>query len=114
MDKLAKISFIIALLVILLLIILSQQIQPKVIDIKDVKNMGLYKQVAIIGEMITISNYDEFQIILIQDNTGLIKVTSNSKEQINKTTDEILVIGKTDEYNGEIQIQANKIMILED
>ena len=114
MDKLTKISFIIALLGILLLIILSQQIQPKVVDIKDVKNMSLYKQVAVIGEMITVSNYDEFQVILIQDDTGLIKVTSNSKEPINKTTDEILVIGKTDEYKGEIQIQANKIIILED
>ena len=113
MEKLVKISFIIALVGILILIILSQQISPEIINVEDAKNMSVHKPVAITGRILSVNDYDGFQVLLLQDSTGIMKITSYSKKPIDKPTEEVLIIGKIDIYQEEKQVQADKIIIIE-
>jgi len=112
MEKLLKISFILSLLGILILIALSQQLEPRLYNIEDLSQKNLNLRVQIKGTMTSINNYDEFQTMLIKDNTGIISVISNSKTPLNKSSLEILIIGTVTEYQDRVQITADKIIEL--
>ena len=114
MEKLLKISFISSLIGILVLIIIVNSIPVRLIPINNVDETYLGKRIAIQGKIFSITNYDDqnFQTMILKNESALIHVISNSKVPINKTLDTLRIIGKVELYKNELQINADKIEIL--
>ncbi len=112
MDKIAKISFILSLIGILVLMILTSIISPReILPIKNLNETMLNKQVAVQAEIIQVRNYEGFQILTLRDASGIIKATAFSKTPLNKTnSQEVIVTGKITKYEDDIQIAADKII----
>jgi DNA/RNA endonuclease YhcR with UshA esterase domain len=110
--NLLKISLTISLIGILLLLLISNILEPKLLQIKDIKENLIDKNVKLEGKISNIQAYKEsdFQIISIKDKTGKIDVTLDKiiNLNINQT---IIVIGKVTLYKGFLEIQANKIIL---
>lgn len=111
MEKLLKISFAVSLVGILFLLFLQTQINPRVISIKNITEDNLNERVAVIGNITKVANFEEkdFQILTLKDATGTIEVVSNSKIPLEKM-ENVVVIGKIQEYNNTLQINADKIL----
>jgi len=108
-----KTTLLISLIGILFLLILSNFLQPRLIEIKDINDNLLNKKVRVQGEILNIKNYEDssFQVISIRDETGKIDLTTN--KILNLTNSQrIAVIGTVTEYNQYLQIQADKIFLI--
>jgi len=94
-----------------LLLFLSNILPPKTINIQDINNKSLNKKVQIQGQTINIKNYEEsdFQILTLRDETGEIDVTLDNIANLTKNKN-IQVIGTIIEYNGRMEIHADKII----
>lgn len=114
MKNLFKISLAISVVGICLLLFIANVLQPRLIKISDINNKLLNKKVQIQGEVYSIKKYEEsnFQIISIKDETGQIDAIIN--EQLNITSNqEIIVFGTVTEYEKSLQIQADKMILIE-
>jgi RecJ-like exonuclease len=105
--KLLKISMLITFLGIFLLLTISNFYEPKLINIEEIKSNHLNKIIKIQGKIIQEKNYNDFQIITIQDNTKKINVLLNKPINLNNKT--LIITGKVIQYKSELQIQAEKI-----
>ncbi len=108
--SLLKLSFVIAIVGILLLLVLANILPSQQIKIEKINNKLLNKKITTSGEILNLINYDNFQIISIQDETGKIDITFNKILNLKKAQ-KITVIGKITEYKGNLQIQADKIIV---
>jgi len=110
MKLLLKISLSASLIGILILLIISTNFQPKQINIKDINNNLINKKIQVTGEIINIKNYKDsnFQILILKDRTGQISITLNKILNLKKNQN-IVVIGTVNQYQGNLQIQADKI-----
>jgi len=109
-SKLLKISLIISIASILLLLFLSQTLQPKIISIQDINTNMLEKSITIRGRVVSEKDFSDsqFKILNVCDKTACIDVTLSSKGIFKDKT--IQVVGKIEEYKNELQINANKII----
>ena len=110
--NLFRLSLIIALLGIFSLLLLSFFIDPKLTKINSINEDLINQKVKVQGDIISIKNYKEsnFQVISLGDKTGKIDITASP--MINLTNNQtIIVIGKINEYEDYLQIQADKIWI---
>ncbi|MDD5192222.1 MAG: hypothetical protein PHH54_05445 [Candidatus Nanoarchaeia archaeon] len=106
-----KVSIIISLIGIFLLLFLSSVLEPRVIKIKDIDDNLMNKRVKIEGEILDTKIYaSDFQIISIKDETGKIDMTISAAIDKLKNK-EVMVIGTIQEYEGHLQIQADKIVL---
>jgi DNA/RNA endonuclease YhcR with UshA esterase domain len=110
-NFLLKISFAIALIGILLLLVLVNILPVKHMDIQDISPFLLNKKITISGEIFNIQNHDNFQVISIKDNTGKIDITLNKISDLNKGN-KIQVTGKVKEYKQYLQIRAENIILV--
>jgi DNA/RNA endonuclease YhcR with UshA esterase domain len=115
MKKLLVAAFAIAIFGIFLLLLIANLSYTPLIEIKKLDKSMLEKTVRIEGEIFAIKSYEEwgFQIISVTDSTGTINVitdamTSSAKGQ------KIIVQGIVEEYQGELQIKAENIIIQTD
>lgn len=106
---LLKISLISSIIGTIILIILSSTLEPKLIKIKNIKDLDLYKKIKIQGNITSIKNYNDFNILEINDNSGKINIIANGKLNLTKNQ-AITVTGKITEYKDELQLQAEKIL----
>ena len=108
-----KLSIIISMIGILILLILTNTTQPTKTRIKNISSQDLNKKVEIQGKIQSIKTYKEsnFQIITINDSTGKIDITLDNPTNLTKNQT-IRVIGKVTEYQASLQIQADKIELL--
>lgn len=111
--KLTKISFVVALLGIILIVLLALNLEPTTRAISSISEKNLDEWVKIQGKVIDIkeikSNETEiFDIIRVHDGMDSIDVLSGKVLDL-KINYEIEVIGKVSEYKGELQIEASKI-----
>jgi RecG-like helicase len=117
MQKLLKISLTTTLIGILILLILINFKPIKIIPIQTISELNTNEQIAIQGTLDSIRTYKTMQILNIKDNsnqtTNTIQViTYNlnlSKSQLHNQ--QLTIIGKPSEYNGQPQIIADKIII---
>lgn len=100
-QTLLKISFIISVLGILILFLISNLIQPK--QVSNYQELKINELVKTQGKIISIKSYDEFSIIILDNN---LTITCNCKLQENST---IQVQGKVSEYKNQLQISTDKI-----
>jgi len=111
-QTILKITIIITILGIIVLLFLMNIITPTQIKIKDIDDNSLNQKVEVVGLIQAIKTYktSNFQVITINDSTGKIDITLDRivNVTINK---KITVIGKVTEYKGNLQVQADKIIL---
>ncbi len=79
-------------------------------NIADIKDNLLNQKIKIQGQVTQIKSYPDFQIITIQDSTGKINTLIN--HPINLTKNQTLIVeGKVTEYKGQLQINADKVIV---
>ncbi|MBS3080638.1 hypothetical protein J4221_04155 [Candidatus Pacearchaeota archaeon] len=103
-----KIVLITSILGIFLLLSISYFSSPRLIQISEINAEYLNKKVRIQGTIISIKNYDNFQILTIEENNNIIDVVVDEKQNISKNQN-IGVIGKVSIYKENIQINAEII-----
>ena len=103
----------ISLLGIILLLILSNILEPSLQSINTLEIKDLNKKTKIQGQIINIKNYETFRIITIDDKTKSINVIINKpNKHLNLTKGQNLtIIGKINQYKNTLQIQAERIII---
>jgi len=112
MQKLKKISFIISLLGIFILLFISNIENFDLTNIDEINDKMLNKRIKIEGKISKIRNINEnFQIISVSEDDKKIDVLTNKQLNV-KEGDFIQVIGRVTEYNKTLQIQSDKIILL--
>lgn len=106
--NLEKLSLLISLLGIILLIFLSQTLEPKQIKISEISSKMLEGYVKIQGNLTSIKNLDNMQILKVEDETEGISVIVFEKINLSNGM-QIEVIGKVTRYKGSLEIEAQKI-----
>ena len=107
--RLTKIALITFLIGLILLFFLSQNLEPRLIEIKDIKGSMMDKTVMIQGQVIKIKQTDTMDILTIDDQTDTISVLS---PKLNISVNSSLkIIGKVTEYKGILEIESEKITI---
>ena len=79
----------------------------KITKIGDLNQKMLNEKVKISGELIIIRNKEGFKILTIQEETEKIDIICNCEEI--KNYQNVTVTGTLEEYEGQMQIRANKI-----
>jgi len=108
-----KISLLLSLTGILLLLLLSNFLEPKLINISEINDNSINQKTKIQGSIISIRSYKEsnFQVISVKDKTGKIDITTNKILNL-KNNQTITIIGKVTEYKQALQVQADKIFLI--
>lgn len=111
-KSLLKISLTIGITGIFILLILANTKEPIKLKIKEINYIYLDKKIQTQGEITSIRSYKEsdFQITTIQDSTGKIDITSEITNI--KKNQTIKVIGTIKKYKDNLQIQSDKIDLL--
>jgi len=111
METNLKICLALSLLGILLLTFLSSHLTPKEYDILNITKNKVGNYVALNGQISNIEYFkeSEFCILTIEDSTGKITGTLNSKNLSINLTQKYLITGKITKYGNETQINIEKI-----
>jgi len=106
--SLLKISLLFALVGTALLLFLAVQLEPKLIDIKDIDMKEYDSFVKIHGNISSIRQPGNITIMMLRDDTDEIEVVVY--EKINAPLGSFVeIIGKVGEYNYNLQVEATKI-----
>lgn len=112
-----KLTLSLSLIGIMTLLILANTLEPKLTSIDKITEKYINKKIKIQGEIIEIKNYQNnktlefFYVLTIYDETGRVDIIFNEKNLLNlKTNQDIIVIGKVNQYKNNLQIQAEKII----
>ena len=108
--KLLHISFTITILGILLIIILTNILQPKIIPINNITLKQLDKQIKTQGTITNIITHNEFQVITIKNQTKINILLNLPSTNLTKNQN-IIVTGKLQQYKNQLQINANQIKL---
>ena len=107
-----NIAFILSLLGILLLLIMVTFSEPKTIEISQINDNHLNENVKLSGNVISVKTFENnFTIFTIINNTNKIQVVCNCPNIIKSQNLEI--IGKITKYQNSLQIQADKLRLLD-
>ncbi len=110
MEKISKISLIISIIGILILLVINISESQKIISVEKINAKMIGKNIKVMGKSESvIINENNFTIFKLKDETGEIKVICECPNI--KENDNIEIIGRVTEYNGEIEIEAEKIKI---
>ena len=110
MKKLKEISILISVIGIMLLLILSNLVEPKLIKISDIDKHYLNQKIKTKVIVKKLIQYNNFMILTIKDNEKEIFVFVDKIIDINKDSN-IIVIGRVTEYKDKLQIRAEKISL---
>lgn len=114
MKKMLKIPFALSLLGIIILLFLSQNLEPPEVKISEITEGNLNQRVKIAGGIASVKDFDDknFQILTIKDSEKSITAIANSKTglEINKSA-QYIIIGKVQEYNSTLQINSDVIFM---
>ncbi len=116
MEKRLKIFLVASLFGILLLMFLSHIVEPQSpTPIANITNKSLDQQVMVVGLITSVRDYNNntFHVISIKDSTGNITAIASYRRglHINSSAD-YKIIGKVEEYNSTLQINAGVIQPL--
>lgn len=113
MKRLKNLSFAISILGIFLLLFISNIEIKKTNSISEINYKMLNKRVKIEGEIMKIKEVNEnFQIISLVEKENKIDILTNKRLNL-KNGDLIEVTGTVSEYNKTLQIQSEKIVMIE-
>ena len=101
-----KIALATSVLGIFLIILLSQNLEPKKIDISDINGKMVGQYVKVSGEVANIK-YSKITSFTIKDPSG--DIYAFSYEKLNMTKGDYEIIGKVNEYHGVLEIEISEI-----
>lgn len=112
MKNLLSLSLVSSILGILIISFLANNLEPNLKNISEIDERSLEEVVRVQGKIILVRKYETLSVFTLDDGTGKIDVVfyENIGLEKDKTVE---VIGKVIEYKGKIEIEANKIKILE-
>ena len=114
MEKRQALLLILSLFGILILLFLSQTLQPEVKNISDITEKNLGEVIKLKCQIMGAREYNNktFQVLTIKDSTGTISAVMNADNQIiiNKSKN-YSIIGKVQAYNRTLQISINKLFL---
>jgi len=104
-----RISLIASFIGIIVLLILSQFIEPKAVQIKDIDETIIGQTITISGNITSIKNFENMELLTVisLEDTSEITVVVFEKTNISKGIAKIT--GKVNEYNNQIEIEATEI-----
>jgi DNA/RNA endonuclease YhcR with UshA esterase domain len=110
-NTLLKISLLSSLIGILLILFISESIEPPAYKIKDITNKDIDKLVTISGELSILKETEGLYLLKLFDGESTIVVIAFKNEQIILNNNErVKIKGKIVEYNGEFELQAEQII----
>jgi len=107
-ESLLKISLIISITGILLLLFLTDILEPKQITIGEINDKMMNKKIKVEATIYRIIDKETFKVLSISDGTGKIDVLCECQDIENNQV--VVVLGRVKEYNQYLQIQADKII----
>ena len=110
---LLKISFITAIIGILILLFILQKIELSKVNLNNITKNDIDKKIKIKGELISITETPGLYILNVKDFSGEIAVIAFKEEKLDLKKGDILEIeGQITGYQDKIEIIAKKITIL--
>ena len=110
-NKLFKLSLIVAFVGLLILILISDTIEIKKYNIKDINSKLLEKQVRVSGIISRVTQTPGLIIFDIQDKTGTISAIAFKDSLINLTQNQLIEVeGKVIKYKQKLEIQVDQIL----
>lgn len=104
-----KIALATALIGLFSLIVLSQFIEPKVVEISSINENMIERQVMIHGNITSIKNFNNMELLTVQSLYDNSKITVVVFENIDIERGIAQIKGKVKEYYGSIEIEADEI-----
>jgi len=95
------------------LLLISNLIKPEKVFITEITTERINQQVELIVNITRVTNFQDknFQILNLEDETGTITATSNSKEKIEINKSQLYqIMGRITLYNQTLQININEII----
>jgi|GEM_PF-4417704 RecJ-like exonuclease len=106
-----RISLIVSFIGIIVLLVLSQFVEPKTISIKEVDETIIGQTISIYGNITSVRNFENIELLSVEslEDTSRITVVVFEKADISEGIAKIT--GKVKEYNNQIEIEAAEIKI---
>ena len=115
MEKIKKILLIAVLVGILILLFISQHLEPPLQSIRSLNESQINQKVKIEGVISKVKDYNNetFHILTLKESNSTIQVIFNSKPQKIESNFSLIYItvGKLEKYNETLQINAEKIFL---
>ena len=113
MEAKLKLFFVLSLVALLILIILSNTLPPKILQIIDITEDLIGQEVAINGQIISKNSYGGFLVLKVKDKTDIIRITIDAGELINMSVSSKnwTFIGKVITYEEELEIETDRAFI---
>lgn len=109
-SNLLKIAFVCSILGVFLILIVSESKEIPSYEISDLTSGFVEKTVSIQGKISAINLKSDFAAFTLTNDNSSIKVVAFPDEQLSlKKGDSIEVQGKVEEYQGELQVNADLI-----
>jgi DNA/RNA endonuclease YhcR with UshA esterase domain len=105
--SLEKAALITAILGTILLIFLSESLEPKAVAIDKITSKDIDSYVKVSGNITYVKYYTSSSLLRIEDNTGKIYAIFYSNANITKGP--ATITGKVTEYRGVLEIEAEKV-----
>lgn len=109
-SLLLKISLITSIIGLILLFYLAENLEPKLIEIKEIDERLFEEYVKISGEISKVRETEGLYILTVNDGEEIDVIIFKNKEKLSFTKNSrVEVIGKVSEFRGKLQIEAFEI-----
>jgi RecJ-like exonuclease len=112
MKNLLLFSLIGSIIGLLIIIFLADNLEPGRRNISEIDERNLDEIVKVQGNMTNIREFESLTLFTIDDGSGKIDVVFYDKVSFEEERI-VQVLGRVIEYKGKIEIEANKLKILE-
>jgi DNA/RNA endonuclease YhcR with UshA esterase domain len=109
MSLITKLTLSISLLGIILLLILTNTLPAKKLEIQEINLNHLNKKLTTEGKITRVNNFQDFQILTITKDSYSIDILLDQKT--NLTNENIIVTGRLEKYQNQFQIRAEIIIL---
>jgi len=112
-KNLLKLSLITALIGTFIIIILANNLEPRIIEISTINTKMIDSWVKIQGNVTNERSVDSLTILTIYDGSAGINTVLYKKTESKFEGKEVIILGKVMEYKQELEIEISKITIKE-
>lgn len=111
-NSLLKLSLVVAILAILVIVLLANNLEPKTITISAINERMLDEWVKISGKVVDERTFENLKILTIDDGNATINAILREKENSSFLYQHVIILGKVIEYKNELEIEISRIEIL--
>ncbi len=104
-----RISLITSFIGIIVLLILSQFIEPKAVQIKDIDETMIGQTITISGNITSLRNFEGMELLTVISLEDASEITVVVFEKADISIGIAKITGKVKEYNNQIEIEATDI-----